>query len=337
MQLLSEHELQLIHALQIAPRVPWSQAAQILDAHPAVLSQRWEKLRSRGIAWIAAQPLGRLRQQVLCFAELACPPRLHPQVTASLVSMPSVFSIDLMSRNSNLALTITGQDMDDMVYGTFDQLASLPGVESMHSSFAVQMHLSARDWRLRALDRQQISALTAINADQTRTDASLVLREEHRSILALLQQDGRCTAAEVARATGLPPASARRQLAKVLHSETVTLRCDMAQGFSGYPVAVQWYARVPATAHEQAARTLASTPNMRMVCSVTGHANMMIAMWLASVNDILEAEKMLQAAVPGIELSDSTLLLRSAKRLGWMVGPDSRTNGRQIAPLIPIH
>ncbi len=336
MQLLSERELQLIHALQIAPRVPWSQAADILDAHPAVLSQRWEKLRSQGIAWIAAQPMGKLRQQVMCFTELACPPQQHAELSASLVSMPEVFSIDLLSKNSKLGLTITGQNMSEMVYGTFDRLAALPGVQSLNSSFAVQMHLSARDWRLGALDRAQIAELSAINTAQTRTDASIVLREEHRPILALLQQDGRCSAADVSRALGMPPASARRQLHKVLHSETVTLRCDMAQGYSGYPVTVQWFAKLPANAHEQAARTLAATPNMRMVCSVTGAANLMIAMWLASVNDVLDAEKLLQEAVPGIELSESTLLLRSAKRLGWVVGADTRTDGRHIAPLIPI-
>lgn len=337
MQLLSERELELVHALQIAPRVPWAQAADILDAHPTVLSQRWEKLRAQGAAWIAAQPQGRLRQQVFCFTELACPPHLRGQITEELASLPEVLSIDLLSRNYRLGLTIIGESMPQLVYNALDRIASLPAVDSLHPSFAVQMHHSARDWRLRALDRQQVSALSAINAEQTSTDASLVMREEHRVILALLQRDGRCSAAQVARETGLSAASARRQLSRVLHSEALTLRCDMAQDYSGFPIAAQWYARVPASQHQQAAKALAAIPNMRLVCTVTGEANLMIAMWLGSVNDLLEAERSLEAAAPGIVLSESSLLLASAKRMGWIVRPDSTTDGRQIALPIPIH
>lgn len=337
MQLLSERELELIHALQIAPRVPWAQAAEILDAHPAVLSQRWEKLRSSGAVWIAAQPQGRLRQQVTCFTEVQCQPDRRAQVTESLVAMPEVFSIDLLSKNFHLGLTMVGESMSDLVYKTFSSISALNGVQSLESSFSVQMHFSARDWRLRTLDRQQIAALRAIDAEQSETDSSVIIREMHRPILSLLQKDGRCSAAEVARVTGLSQASARRQLAKVLHSEILTLRCDMAQGFSGYPVTAQWFARVPASQHQQAAQALTQTPNIRMVATVTGKANMAIAMWLASVNDVLDAEIALEKAVPGIELFESTLLIGSAKRLGWIMRDDTTTVGTQIAPPIPIH
>lgn len=336
MQMLSERELELIHALQIAPRVPWTLAAEILDAHPAVLSQRWERLRSTGIVWIAAQPTGRPRQQVTCLSELACTPHSRERVIQSLVAMPEVFSIDTLSKNHQLGLTMVGESMSDMTNKTFASISNLPGVTSMQSSFSVQMHLTARNWRLRALDRKQIASLNAIDAEQSHTDTSVAVREEHRPILSLLQHNARCTAADVARATGLSAASARRQLSRVLHSDILTLRCDMAQAFSGYPVTAQWYARIPASQHASAAKALALTPNMRMVSTTTGKANMMIAMWLASVNDLLDAELALEAAVPGIELSESSLLMSPAKRLGWILRPDSTTTGELVAPPFPL-
>ncbi len=55
---LSEEDLALIHALQIAPRLSWADAAEILGVHATTLAARWERLRSGGAAWITAHLIG---------------------------------------------------------------------------------------------------------------------------------------------------------------------------------------------------------------------------------------------------------------------------------------
>ena len=47
---LSEQSLELLNALQIAPRATWRQLAGVLGSKPSTLSQRWDDLRSRGVA-----------------------------------------------------------------------------------------------------------------------------------------------------------------------------------------------------------------------------------------------------------------------------------------------
>lgn len=231
---------------------------------------------------------------------------------------------------------LTGKSMSNVVNGTFNEITQLPGVTALHSNFSVQMHFTARDWHLSALGRSQIAALRELDGQQTHTDPGIAIREEHRPILSLLQQNGRCTAADVARVTGLSPTSARRQLSRVLHSDIITLRCDMAQALSGFPITAQWYARLPASQHAEAARALSTLPNMRMVCTTTGQANLLITMWLASVNDILDAQRSIETAATGIELLESALLISPSKRMGWLLRPDSTTTGRQVAPPLPL-
>jgi len=42
---LSEIDLQLLHALQINPRAPWNIIGLVLGVSPATAARRWERLR----------------------------------------------------------------------------------------------------------------------------------------------------------------------------------------------------------------------------------------------------------------------------------------------------
>ena len=67
---ISEEDLALVHALQIAPRVAWNDAARILDTHPATLAARWERLRERGVAWTTGHLIGTPEQMSTVFVDV---------------------------------------------------------------------------------------------------------------------------------------------------------------------------------------------------------------------------------------------------------------------------
>ena len=336
METLSERDLALINALQIAPRVPWAQAAEILDAHPTALANRWERLRAAGLAWVACEFTGRARHQVTAFTTVACQPSQRTALARRFLGMPAVGSVDVFSQSHELALTVVAESMADLADTTFEEISSLDGVVGMHSLINAQVFASARDWRLGALDRVQAEELRRINREQTAPDPDSSLKPEHLPVLELLQTDGRCTAATVARETGVSPTTARRHLAKVLRSDVISLRCDMAQQHSGYPVTMQWFARLPASAHAAASQQLASHLNVRLVSSCIGSANFLVAMWLASVNDAMAAERAIEQHVPGIRILEGAVLMRSHKRMGWEINPDGTTSGRHLAMPISI-
>ncbi|GAB2732473.1 AsnC family transcriptional regulator [Sinomonas soli] len=333
MQPLSEKDLALIHALQVAPRVPWAQAGEILGMHPTALAARWERLRADGIVWVTAQHTGRAANQILCFSELMCAPAERGAILERLVATPQVLSIDVFSHHQALALTLAESSMSRLVSDLFDPILGLEGVTGLESMVCLGMHVSAQQWRLNQLERRQVEALRAIDRGQRSEGPSAPLGPEHAAVVELLQRDGRITAAEVARLLGLSHATARRRLARVLSSDAVSLRCDMAQAASGYPITVQWFARLPAADHAAAAQRLAAqTSRLRLVASATGPRNFLVAMWLPSVNDILAAERTLTSAVPGLEIGESAILTRPHKRLGWEIRADSSTTGRLVPP-----
>lgn len=333
MQTLSEKDLALVNALQIAPRVPWAQAGEILDANPTVLAQRWERLRAQGLAWVTAQHTGRAPDQMLCFSELACAPASRTPILERLLGVPQVVSVDVFSHRQAFALTLVESSMANLVGRVFEPLLALEGVTDLESMVSLGMHVSAHSWRLTQLDRRQVEALRTVDRSQRPGGSSAPLGPDYAPVVTLLQRDGRASAAEVARALGVSHATARRRLARVLASDAVSLRCDMAQAASGFPLTVQWFARLPAAEHAAAAQRLAAqNSRLRLVASATGPRNFLVAMWLRSVNDLLAAEKTLTSTVPGLEISESAIMMRPYKRLGWEIRADSSTTGRLVPP-----
>jgi hypothetical protein len=55
-------------------------------------------------------------------------------------------------------------------------------------------------------------------------------------------------------------------------------------------------------------------------------------MWLRSLAEIMEMELAIQQRIPGIELVESVVMLNTAKRVGWMLNPDSTATGTVVAP-----
>ncbi len=48
----------LVNALQIAPRLSWADAADVLGVHATSLAARWARLRKQGVAWITGHLIG---------------------------------------------------------------------------------------------------------------------------------------------------------------------------------------------------------------------------------------------------------------------------------------
>ena len=69
---ISEEDLQLINALQIAPRISWSDAAGILGVHATTLAARWERLKASGAAWSTAHLMGDPKQMCLALVDVDC-------------------------------------------------------------------------------------------------------------------------------------------------------------------------------------------------------------------------------------------------------------------------
>ena len=326
-----ERDLELLHGLQIAPRAGWAEAARILGSTPATLATRWERLRSSGTAWITAHPGASSPDLVVSFVELDCVPGAKQRVLAELCDDPRAVTIEESARGRDLLLTVMTPDMATLTHFVLDELAQWDGIARQRTYFAKEVHQHGNAWRLGALDQRQRAAFESL---------ARAAEPAHRPLpppnawplIEALARDARQSAAEIARGTGRNPATVRRQLARLLASGALSLRCELAQGRSRWPVNCTYLARVPAAEHQRTVASLTTLPELRLCVSTTGETNMMFVVWTTSVTALLQIEQRLGTHLPWLEIVDSAVTLRTVKRMGWLLDDDGAITGELVVP-----
>ncbi|MGA7206635.1 MAG: Lrp/AsnC ligand binding domain-containing protein, partial [Specibacter sp.] len=308
------------HALQIAPRAGWVDLGAVLGVHPSNAASRWERLVASGAAWITAHLMGDPQAVSLSFIGVDAVMEGQDRVVEALCAMPEVITVEQTASSHALMLTVITESMAQLSGDVIPRIRAVEGVLGYSTSLCTRQHQNGSSWRLNALSRaQQQQVQSLVHLEHTGGN----LPKSHRDLLPFLAADGRATAAQMARALGRTAATVQRQLNRVLASDVLAFRCEVAQELSGYPITCQWFVKVPPGAHEAAAATMRRLRNVRFSASTTGRSNFTVIMWLHSVADVMDVELALQQNIPGIEVMESVVMLACAKRVGWLLNPDT--------------
>lgn len=327
---LEEADLALLHGLQIAPRVPWAEAARILGASAASLAARWARLRDAGLAWVTAHPGGSYRHVTLAMVEVDCLPGARADVLAAVCADPRAVTVEESTRGRDLLLTVITVDLPALTRFVLDDLETLPGVERQRTYVATAVHRHGSHWRLDALDPGQVAAFE--RTARRSPDGGARLAPGSAPLIAELAVDGRRSAADLARLTGRNPATVRRQLGRIVAGDLVSFRCELAAEVSGWSVSSTWTAQVAPADHERTVAALATLPELRMCVSTTGDVNIMMTIWTRTVHDMLRIERLLGEHLPWMRLRGNAVNLRTPKRMGWILDAHGRATGQVVAP-----
>nr|WP_116953299.1 Lrp/AsnC ligand binding domain-containing protein [Jiangella endophytica] len=326
---LSEEDLTLLHALQIHPRATWTALSDVLERSPAALAARWSRLRSSGLAWVTVHPVIRGSGTQMAFVEVDCLPTRRDSVLETLSASPEIISIEISARGRDLFLTVVSSDwtaLSDLILTRLQ----VDGILRHRASLVTAIHQEGSDWRLDALNSEQIAAVTRIEA----TDTPCAAREGpvDTGLLDFLVADGRMTFTELARVSGRSTSSVRRQFSKLVASDSMRFRCEVSQESSRWPICCTWFCRVDPRQHAETAQFLRTVPEIRGCFSVAGDANFMFTAWTRSVGDLLRIERHIAQARPTLRLVDSAVALATRKRLGWLLDAAGCATGEIVAP-----
>lgn len=326
-----ETDLGLLHILQIAPRISWTAAGEILNLSATATAARWARLSDAGLAWIAVYPNTAATGQVSAFIDVFCKPRYRTEVAAALCRDPRVVSLDECGKGRDLLVTAQLPDLAALSELVLDEIVHMKGVTETGTQIVTGIFAEGADWRLDALDADQ-KRLAASANDLPRVPTNAPPPEDSRPLVEELTRNPRISIAELARLTQRNPATVRRHLAQLLASRAITLRCNTAPQVSGWPVECSWMTRVPPAKLARAVTALRSFPQLRLCMSVTGEANMVFTTYSRDLGDVSRFTERLGTAIPELELLETLVLLRSHKRMGWLQHPDGRATGEVIVP-----
>lgn len=338
----------LVHVLQERPRISWTSAGQVLGLSPTAVAARWRRLEGAGIAWIAVHPNVVAPDYLTAVVELGCLPADRAALADRLVHDGRIVTIDESSRGSDLLLTVIVPDLPTLSRFVLDDLTPMTGITSVRSSVVVGVFGTGHDWRVDALDEHQLARLHELGGDGAAPATELAvgspppvpdgqtarLPDDSWAIAQQLVRDGRMSVADLARAVDRNPATVRRHLASLLTSRRLSFRCDLQHSAVGLPVTATFFARIPPAEIPEALARLRRLPRLRMGLQVTGEATVIFSVLTQTVHDVARIQEVLGRMLPRAEVVESMVLLRSRKRMGWVLDEAGRRTGELVAPAV---
>jgi DNA-binding Lrp family transcriptional regulator len=317
-------DFQIIHALQIQPRVSWAALGTILNVDASTLSRRWNRLVADGLVWTTCQyreEYSRLGAPSVALVEVVCSPGRREEVIAEFVRMPRLVSVHCTSGSRDLYLTMWGTDVLDVACFVDEQVLTVPGVVASQTHHVRRLFQNGSAWRLRSLDRDQVRALTDMlplpSGGQVPTAADL-------RILQALQADTRRPVSDVQREVGRSLASVSRAIDRLQAVDWARWRVDFAHQLLGWRASAMLWMSVRHSELDSVAAVCRLMPQVRLCASVTGVANLTASLWLREISDLDEIEGKLTTVFPNLQITDRWMVPRVAKRTGHILDRDGR-------------
>ena len=324
-----ETDLRLVHALQAAPRATWHEVGRSLGIDPVTAARRWQVLADAGLARVTAYPEVRQWADDHCnaFIEIDIEPTSRAHAVEVLSRIPQVVSISIISSGRDLFLTLLTPDLATLSHVVLRRLHGLPGLRRTRTHTVTTVYGEGNHWRLGALEPQRRARAVPPGRP---TGSRPVWRPHHREVLRALD-DGRRPAAEIASRTGKSGSTVRRWLNEMVDGRLLSLRCEVAQPITGWPIAATFWARVPPDELDRTATALTELPEVRLCAAVTGADNLVMTLWLRSLGDIQRLEAEMARRLPALTLTDRAVTLRAVKRMGCLLDEAGR-----ITDVVPV-
>ncbi|MET9497854.1 Lrp/AsnC family transcriptional regulator [Streptomyces sp. NPDC006552] len=321
---LDELDLALIESLQLRPRASWARIGSVIGIDATTAARRWRRLHESGMAWMTAYPAQ--HASVISYVDLACAPDSLEALTRRIGSWGPVFSLERTTGEHQLFLGVAARDLPALDDFVSRRLGGLPGVRSVRSSICTQVHREGSGWLVHTLNERQRAHL-ADGDRHGRAQTKAGPFESDRRLLHALGADGRRGHAELARDCGLSDTTVRRRLRRMIGNGEVYFRCDLTQQLAGWPVIATFRVAAPGPGADAVARSLAALPETRLCSSVTGPDNLLLSVWLRSHADCPALEERILRRHPGLRISERSITLYSAKRMGRLLDRRGRAIG----------
>ncbi|MFI6878475.1 Lrp/AsnC family transcriptional regulator [Streptomyces sp. NPDC050400] len=326
---VSEVDLTLIHALQIAPRAGWTQLSAALGPAADTLARRWARLTARGHAWSGVLPGALVTgSPALCAAWILveCAAGTVPATAAELTEDPGTLTVHQVAGRADLVLYVARPDAAALDRYLVERLHRLPGVRATRTHVITGMYGPAIPPRLNQLSPQQLRHVRELAGRPARTARTSARPgppdQVDRRLLLALADDGRAGVAALAQRVGTSESTVRRRLSRLETTGAVLYRTEVTPRHSGFPVWCLICADVPPDQLSSAASSVSRLRETRTVTAVTGPHNLFVCAWLNRVEQLPEYTQKLTRKVSGLRVADTVLSLRLHKLGGHVFSPD---------------
>ncbi len=328
--LLSPSDEQIVRALQLHPRAPFSLIGEVIGLSEQTVARRYRRLQRAGLLRVTAGFHPRALGRTLWIVRVRCRPEGAQAVAAALARRDDVTWVTIVSGGAEVVFNLSARDDRDAEELLTRLLPKTAPVLDVSASAVLHPFAGSdpADWEgLRgALSEEQARRLRA--PDPPAGAAPAHPRAAHRTwspqlgdeaILDALIQDGRAPYATLARAAGTTVGKVRRRVETLLDAGVVYLDVDIAPAIIGYGTPIALLLTVTPGRLDAAGRALAAHPLVPFVVAVTGPANLFATLTTDDPDVAYGFITGTLGAIDGITGYEMSPVLRQVKQAGAYV------------------
>ncbi|GAB3528368.1 Lrp/AsnC family transcriptional regulator [Arthrobacter monumenti] len=328
-------DLDIVAALQIAPRVPANALAGILDEPASTVTRRLKRLQQERLVRVIgsfAWPLvtsGNPRQMWF-----RCRPGETFDVAERLKDFPEIQFLMATSGSADIyadVYPLLGSDITEIISS---RIPSISGIVSTESQLILKSQRVGQSWRLHRLTPRQNEALAAFAVPVNRPPFATIgdLNEIEFQTLLELGRSARVSAAEVARKLNVSRSSAYRTIQTLLATGAISPRVEIEPAVAGYPLNAIVSLQVDPPAIATVLDELSRHTSARTVSMVAGKASVIHNGVFAGPEELARFITDDIGALEGVRSLDTCVGLSVLRRY-WM-DRDGIRIGNQVDGLI---
>ncbi|RKN42984.1 Lrp/AsnC family transcriptional regulator [Streptomyces hoynatensis] len=300
---------QLIHALQLDGRAPFSRIAQALGVSDQTVARRYARLRSadavRVVGLTSAVALG----QVMSAVRLRCVPSAAEDLGMALARRDDTMWVCLLSGGTEITLSVKAKPGATLL----SRLPRAKGVVQVTAQTALHLFFG--------------EALSQVNKSGVLTPGQIAMlrpppvtgrpladmTEQDRLLVAALKDDGRAPVADLAAVTGWSPTTVRRRIAELRADGTLYFDVDYDWAIYGLGARVAMWLSVPPSRLAETGEALAGHPEVGYCVATTGPTNLMASVICRDIESLYTYLTTRVAALPAVERMETAPVARVLK------------------------
>lgn len=314
---LDRLDRQLLHALELDGRAPFSKIAEVLRVSDQTIARRYRRLCTTAHVRVLGVVNDSLLQRRNWILRLQVAATAAEQLAETLARRPDTAYILLISGGAEIVCSMQPFGESAREDPLLEQLHRTPRITSVTTHCVLHnFYCGDLGWveKTPALEPTQVAALTPPTPNR---DDSVRLDAIDDVLLSALQRDGRAALSELQSAAGISESAARRRIDTLRHCGILHFDVQYNPSILGrHTQAMLWLTVTPSKLHEVGA-ALAHHPEVIFAAAITGQANLAVNAIFSSINELYSYLTDQIGALPGILATETSLVLRKTKQLAY--------------------
>ncbi|MFI7274415.1 Lrp/AsnC family transcriptional regulator [Streptomyces sp. NPDC049879] len=310
---------QVVHALQLDGRAPFSRIARVLGVSDQTVARRYTRLRTAGLLRVVGLWRVGARGDSGWIVRLRCAPGAADDLGRVLARRPDTMWVHALSGGTeiNFAALIPAEGPEGSRAPTLleqlprtRQVTDVTVLSTLHTFFGGPMSLVNKSG---ALNAAQAAELSGTPTGRRRGAGPVRADDGDLRLVAALGEDGRAPLADLASVTGWSQSTVRRRLGELMAGGSVYTDVEYDHRMFGIRSHVLMMLSVPPARLEETGRALAAHPEVAYAAATTGPTNLFASVLCPDMAALYRYLTTRVAALSGVERVETLPLVRTFK------------------------